>query len=194
MKQKINAVIICEGKYDKIKLSSIFDATIITTDGFSIFTDKDKLNMIKSLAENFKIIIITDGDSAGFKIRNYIKNYINSDNVYNVLIPDVYGKEKRKAKFSKEGKLGVEGIDKDILLKLINNIVVDGNTSRNKSNHIDKMLLYDYGFVGTTNSFNKRKELLNKLKLPERTSTKSLVDVANILYSEDEFINILKSI
>lgn len=190
MKQKIDAVIICEGKHDKIKLLSIFDTTIITTDGFAIFKDKEKLNMIKELSLNKKVIIITDGDSAGFKIRNYIKNYVQNDNIIDILIPDIYGKEKRKTRYSKEGKLGVEGLEKDILIKLINNVIDITNNSY-KGTKITKIDLLDYGLVGGSNSHIKRKKLLNELNLPERTSTNTLINVVNILYSKEQFLNIL---
>ncbi|MGL5973203.1 MAG: toprim domain-containing protein [Oscillospiraceae bacterium] len=191
MRIKLDAVLICEGKYDKIKLSSIFDTTVIITDGFAIFKDKEKLDLIKKLSFNKKIVIITDGDSAGFKIRNYIKNYLKSDNVYNVLIPDIYGKEKRKVNSSKEGKVGVEGISKDILIKLITNLNLD-KTKDYKKILINKTDLYNIGLSGRENSTIKRKKLLYELNLPERTAPNTLLEILNILYTKEEFYNYLK--
>ena len=103
--------VIVEGKYDKIKLSALIDGTIIETNGFTIFKDKDKLEMLRVLAKKTGLIILTDSDAAGFKIRNYIRSAIPEGELIHVYIPDVYGKERRKAAPSKEGKLGVEGID-----------------------------------------------------------------------------------
>ncbi|MDE6725172.1 MAG: toprim domain-containing protein, partial [Ruminiclostridium sp.] len=112
---KVKQAVIVEGKYDKIKLSSVIDGLIITTDGFSVFKNKEKINLIRKLAENQGIIILTDSDSAGFKIRNYIKGCTQKGNITNIYIPDIFGKEKRKTTPSKEGKLGVEGIPIDVL-------------------------------------------------------------------------------
>ena len=109
--------IIVEGKYDKIKLQSVVDGLIITTDGFHIYKDKEKLGLIRAFAEKTGVIILTDSDGAGFQIRNHLKGCIKNGRIYNVYIPDIFGKEKRKDKPSKEGKLGVEGIDTDILLR-----------------------------------------------------------------------------
>ncbi|MBQ4247912.1 MAG: toprim domain-containing protein, partial [Ruminococcus sp.] len=114
---KINEAIIVEGKYDKIKLSSIVDAVIIITNGFGIFKDEEKLGLIRYYAQKTGIIILTDSDAAGRKIRGYIKGAVKGGKITNVYIPDVFGKEKRKTKPSAEGKLGVEGIDVDTLLE-----------------------------------------------------------------------------
>ena len=112
----IEQAVIVEGKYDKIKLESIIDAVIIQTNGFAVFKDNEKMSLIKHFAHTNGIIILTDSDTAGFKIRNYLKGTIENDKITNVYIPDIFGKEKRKIKPSKEGKLGVEGIDKDIIV------------------------------------------------------------------------------
>ena len=113
---KIDQAIIVEGKYDKIKLASIVDAVIIVTNGFGIFKDTEKLALIRYYAEKTGIIILTDSDSAGRKIRGYIKGAVSNGKITNVYIPDIFGKEKRKEKPSAEGKLGVEGIKPEILL------------------------------------------------------------------------------
>jgi ribonuclease M5 len=119
---KINEAVIVEGKYDKIRLSNIVDTVIIQVNGFHIFDDRETLSLIKYYAETSGIIILTDSDTAGFKIRNYIKSYVNNSvkntRVLHIYTPDIFGKEKRKQAPSKEGKLGVEGISDKILTKL----------------------------------------------------------------------------
>ena len=112
---KIKEAVIVEGKYDKIKLSSIIDTVIITTEGFRIFKNPEKLSLIRYYAQKTGVIILTDSDSAGFKIRGFLKGAIGKGKITNVYIPDIFGKEKRKENFSAEGKLGVEGIPADII-------------------------------------------------------------------------------
>lgn len=116
---KIKQAVIVEGKYDKIKLSTVLDTVIIQTDGFGIFKDKDKQRLIKRLAQTRGIVILTDSDSAGFKIRSFIGGSVPKDSVIHAYIPDVFGKERRKDAPSKEGKLGVEGINTETLLEAL---------------------------------------------------------------------------
>ena len=118
---KIKEAVIVEGRYDKIKLSNLIDALIIETNGFSVYKDKKKLDFIKRLANERGIIVITDSDHSGFQIRNYLSSAIPKEKIKHIYIPDIYGKEKRKKEASKEGKLGVEGIDDAILLSLFEN-------------------------------------------------------------------------
>lgn len=187
----LKEALIVEGKYDKIKLSSITDALIITTDGFGVFKNKEKLALIKSLAENQGVIILTDSDSAGFKIRNYIKNCTQRGKIYNVYIPDIFGKEKRKSEPSKEGKLGVEGIPSDILKNALikSGVAVSENNvaEKKKQAWANKIMLYDDGFIGKDNSEEKRKKLLNLLKLPSLLSSNSLIEVLNAMYTSQEY-------
>ena len=116
---KIKYPVIVEGKYDKIKITSLFEATVITTDGFGIFNKKEKLSLIRSLAQKGKIILLTDSDGGGHLIRSYIKTAVSPDKIINLYTPKIEGKEKRKTEASKEGILGVEGTDKDILYSLL---------------------------------------------------------------------------
>lgn len=191
-KIKLDVIIICEGKYDKIKLSSIFDATIITTEGFSIFKDKSKREFLKNISLKKDIVILTDSDSAGFKIRSNLKNLLkDSDRIYNIYIPDIYGKEKRKSEYSKEKKIGVEGIEREILVSLFNNFK---KNNKSNSEEIDNILMYELGYIGLTYSNKNRKKLLKLLNLPEQMNTKSLLQVLNILYSKKEFLNLIKNI
>ena len=115
---KIKEAVIVEGKYDKIRLSNFIDGLIITTDGFGIFKDKEKQRLIKHLADTRGILILTDSDGAGFVIRNFLKGAVSPDKIKHAYIPDILGKEKRKDKPSKEGKLGVEGISDEIIMKI----------------------------------------------------------------------------
>ena len=140
----IKEAIIVEGKYDKIKLSSIVDAVIIVTNGFGIFKDSEKLELIRYYAEKTGILILTDSDSAGRKIRGYIKGAVPNGSVRNVFIPDVFGKEKRKEKPSAEGKLGVEGIDKKLILEAFRKAGVTSE-ERTSAPDITTAVLYELG-------------------------------------------------
>ncbi len=182
---KINEAVIVEGKYDKIKLSSVFDAVIIVTNGFGIFRDRETLELIRFYAEKTGIIILTDSDSAGRKIRGYIKSAVKKGSVRNVYIPDVFGKEKRKEKPSAEGKLGVEGINVKLILDAFRNAGI--TASENNSPHdIDKTVLYELGLSGKPDSKSLRLELQKYLGLPSLMSASSLVEVLNTMMSRDE--------
>lgn len=187
---KVNEAIIVEGKYDKIKLSSIVDGLIIETNGFRIFKDKEKINLLRNLAKKRGILIFTDSDSAGFLIRNYISSIIPKENIKHAYIPDIYGKEKRKYNYSKEGKLGVEGIPKKIIEKSLKDAgVIFKETELVKKNkrEITKIDLYDYGLSGRDNSSELRKAFLKQLNLPEHLSVNSLVKVLNCSLTYEEF-------
>ncbi len=182
---KINEAVIVEGKYDKIKLSSVFDAVIIVTNGFGIFRDRETLELIRFYAEKTGIIILTDSDSAGRKIRGYIKSAVKKGSVRNVYIPDVFGKEKRKEKPSAEGKLGVEGINVKLILDAFRNAGI--TASENNSPHdIDKTVLYELGLSGKPDSKGLRLELQKYLGLPSLMSASSLIEVLNTMMSKDE--------
>lgn len=184
---KTDRAVIVEGKYDKIKLQSVLDAVIIETDGFGIFKDNEKKALIKRLANEKGILILTDSDSAGFKIRNYVKNIAAGGDVINAYIPDIFGKEKRKTSYSKEKKLGVEGIPKEELKKALEKCNVSFEETKAQSEKITKLDLYEDGFFGKDNSQKKRKELLLKLDLPERMSSNTLVETVNAFMSVEEY-------
>lgn len=177
---KIDEAIIVEGKYDKIKLSSVVDAVIIVTDGFGIFKNKEKLGLIRHYARKTGIIILTDSDSAGRKIRGYIKGAVKEGKIINVYIPDVFGKEKRKEKPSAEGKLGVEGIDVKTLLSAFEKSGVSAS-ERVKNPDITKFTLYELGLSGGNDSRNLREKLQKYLGLPSLMSAGSLVEVLNTM-------------
>ncbi|MBQ1519476.1 MAG: DUF4093 domain-containing protein [Ruminococcus sp.] len=173
---KIDEAVIVEGKYDKIKLSSVIDAVIIVTNGFSIFKDSEKLELIRYYAEKTGIIILTDSDSAGRKIRGYIKGAVGSGRVTNVYIPDIFGKEKRKTKPSAEGKLGVEGVDVKTILAAFEKAGVTASQNEKRSD-ITKYTLYELGLSGGKNSSELRERLQVSLGLPRLLSSSALVEV-----------------
>lgn len=191
---KLKQAVIVEGKYDKIKLSSIIDATIIETDGFRIFKDKEKTELIRTLAKKCGVIILTDSDSAGFKIRSFVKQSLPKDKVINVYIPDLFGKEKRKAAPSKEGKLGVEGVSKDVILAALERAGVFCGDGEKRTSEITKTDLFLDGFSGGENSKELRKRLLKHLDLPEKMSANSLLTVLNTLFTKEEYNETVKSI
>lgn len=184
----LEQAVIVEGKYDKIKLSSIIDAVIITTNGFSVIKNKEKLEIIRFYAANKGIIILTDSDSAGFKIRNFIKGAVKNGKITNVYIPDIFGKEKRKSAPSKEGKLGVEGIDKDILIKAFEKAGITSSESAVRAEPVTKLDLYEAGLSGGENSSDKRSILLKELGLPQLLTTGGMLDIINSMMTRDEFL------
>ncbi len=191
---KIDKVIIVEGRYDKIKLSSMIDGIIIETEGFGIFKDKDKQKLIRKLAETKGIAILTDSDSAGFVIRNFITSIVPKEYITNVYIPDIYGKEKRKYSPSKEGKLGVEGVSAEILKEAFKKAGI--GVSQSETNERKKITLNDFfddGLTGDTQSKRKRTDLLKKLDLPERMSTKAMLDILNTFITYDEYKKLVES-
>lgn len=188
---KLSQAVIVEGKYDAIKLANIIDALIITTDGFGVFKDREKQKFLRRLANEKGIIVLTDSDSAGFMIRNFISSCVKNENVINVYIPDIYGKEKRKQKAGAEGKLGVEGVSEEIILSALEKAGVTVQKTQEKRRMITNIDLFEHGLSGRENSKENRKKLFKRLSLPERLSTSSLLKVLN---SFEEFENVLKEL
>ena len=182
---KIDEAIIVEGKYDKIKLSSLVEAVIIVTNGFSIFKDDEKLELIRYYAKKTGIIILTDSDSAGRKIRGYIKGAVGEGNIRNVYIPDIFGKEKRKTKPSAEGKLGVEGINSKLLMEAFEKAGITAS-HREKTSDITKLTLYELGLSGGSNSRELREKLQASLGLPRLLSASALVEVLCTMMDSQE--------
>ncbi len=192
---KLDKPVIVEGKYDKIKLSNFIDAVIIETDGFRIFSDKEKRAFIKQLAETKGIIIMTDSDSAGFRIRNFIRNIASDGEVINVYIPDVFGKEKRKTEPSKEGKLGVEGLSEEIITESLLKAGVFGT----KTDPADKRIvttadLFEDGLTGSENSGERKLKLLKNLSLPSKMSNSQLLKLINTFMSYEDYKNAVYAI
>lgn len=191
-KLSIEEIIIVEGKYDAVALASLVDALILPTGGFAIFSDKEKQALIKNLGKQRGIIILTDSDDAGFRIRHYLQKIGAKCVVKNAYIPAVKGKEKRKETASKEGTLGVEGMPPEVLLNALKQA---GATRRNVDNkkRITHTDLYRLGLSGNKNSAIKRRRLMHKLGLPTRLSKKALTQVLSSLYTFEELEQVMKN-
>ncbi len=190
-KLKVSQIIVVEGKYDAITLNNIVEGLIIPVNGFSIFKDDEKKLLLKNLGEKYGIILLTDSDTAGFKIRNYIQNICKNTEIINVYIPVVLGKEARKSTASKEGSLGVEGIKKDVLIKCFKDAGI-GFESISKENQLDYTDLFYLGLSGTNNSSENRKKVCNKLNIPTKLSKKAFLEVLNRMSNYKELEEILK--
>ena len=175
---RIREAIIVEGRYDKNTLAQIVDAPILETSGFGIFHDSQRLALLRRLAETRGIIVLTDSDGAGFVIRNYLRGAIDPAQVKHAYIPDVAGKERRKRTASKEGKLGVEGME--------------GEDAPPSGARITKADLYAAGLTGGQDSRAARQRLLTQLDLPEHLSTNALLEVLNALMTREAFQNLYK--
>ena len=185
---KIREVILVEGRYDKNTLSQLVDAVILETSGFGIFNDKQKQKLLRTLAEARGLIVLTDSDGAGFVIRNFVKGCVDPALVKHAYIPDIFGKERRKATPSKEGKLGVEGMRPEVLLDALRRAgaTIDGESAAPEKT-ITKADLYARGLSGRDDSAEKRKALMKRLDLPEHLSATALLDVLNALMSREDF-------
>ena len=181
-KIKVNKVILVEGKYDKIKLSSIIDGCIMTTGGFSIFNNEEKCALLRKLAKQKGIVILTDSDGAGFVIRNKLKGIIgSSENIINLYSPQISGKESRKNKSSKQGFLGVEGIDSESLFELFEKSGLISENGISSSNKYTKAQLYSLGFSGQENSSSLRDGVCELNGLPKGMSCNAFLEAVNIL-------------
>ena len=187
--QRIKEVIVVEGRYDKNSLSQVVDAVILETSGFGIFNDKAKSRLLQTLAETRGLIVLTDSDGAGFMIRNHIRGCVDPKFVKHAYIPDIYGKERRKAKASKEGKLGVEGMRPEVLLDALHRAgaTFDDTPAEIYRAQITKADLYARGLSGGAGSAEKRRQLLKKLDLPERMSADAMLEVLNVLMDREAF-------
>ena len=193
---KIREAIVVEGRYDKNTLSQIVDAPILETSGFGIFKDKEQLNLLRKVAQSRGLIIFTDSDGAGFVIRNYLKGAIPEKYLKHAYVPDVMGKERRKAAPGKEGKLGVEGMKPEIILDALrrSGATILGEEDTVPENRITKQDLMDLGMSGGKDSSEKRKKLLKKLSLPEHMSANALLQALNLLCSMEELRDMMQSL
>ncbi len=192
----VKETIIVEGRYDKIKLSSIVDTPVIDTGGFRIFKDKEKQNLIKRIARQRGILILTDSDSGGFVIRNFLKGFVPENCIKHAYIPQLKGKEKRKSEVSKEGLLGVEGVADEVIVKAIKNSGAEvlNESAGVKRSQIRKTDLYELGLTGRDNSAYLRAKLLKRLELPSYLTTNAMLSALNCLYSLEELKKIINSI
>ncbi len=191
---RVNEVIVVEGRYDKNTLRQIVDAVILETSGFGIFNDAEKRRLLRRLAEERGLIILTDPDGAGFLIRGHISSFIDPRYVKHAYIPDIQGKERRKSAPSKEGKLGVEGMRPDILLEALRRAgaTIDDVSAGERLQRISKADLFAAGLSGGIGSGEKRRELLRNLQLPERMSANAMLEVLNALMDRDQFLRLTK--
>lgn len=192
---KIREAIVVEGRYDKNTLSQIVDATIFETNGFGIFKDVQRMDLLRRVAEKHGLIVFTDSDGAGFVIRNRIKSCIPGEHLKHAYIPDVYGKERRKREPGKEGKLGVEGMTREVILDALcrSGATIEGqNVSVPKQ--ITKQDLMELGLSGGKDASAKRLALLKKLELPEHMSANAMLQALNVLYSLDELTALLNEL
>ena len=185
-KIKISEVIIVEGKYDKIRLSSVIDGYILQTDGFRIFADKDKQAMIRRLAASRGVLVLTDSDGAGMVIRNHLNSILPKEQVRHAYIPDIFGKERRKAHPSKEGKLGVEGMSAEVLRAALHRAGV-GMGAVHTEPVITKQDLFEDGLSGGAGSAALRKRLLNMLQLPENLTANAMLQAMNGFMTREEY-------
>lgn len=190
---KIREAIVVEGRYDKNTLSQIVDAPIFQTDGFAIMNDRMQLKLLRRVAQERGMIVFTDSDGAGFVIRNFLKGAIEPHLLKHAYIPDVYGKEKRKAAPGKEGKLGVEGMTPDIILECLRRAgaTLENGESLEHTQDITKQDMVAWGLSGGENCSRKRKALLELLELPEHMSSNALLQAINLLYTREELERIV---
>ena len=194
-KPKIQEVIVVEGRYDKNALLQVVDASVLQLGGFGIFNDREKTALLRRLAETRGIILFTDPDGAGFVIRNRLKGAIPTGRVLHAYVPDVYGKEKRKSAPGKEGKLGVEGMTREVILSALRaaGATIEGEAARAEKS-ITKQDFMELGLSGGAGSSEKRRCLQKKLDLPEHMSSNALLQAVNLLYSKEELWAILSEL
>lgn len=185
---KLEQALLVEGKYDAARLANIVDGTILTTDGFRVFKDGALQKLLKRIAAAQGLIILTDSDAAGFKIRHFVTGLVGAENVLQAYVPAIHGKESRKAEPGKEGLLGVEGVPDKLILQGLETALSGKAACRRgaaQTRPITYTDLYDWGISGTANSAENRRVLLRRLGLPPRLSKKELLQVLNTLYTYD---------
>ena len=193
---RVREAIVVEGRCDKAKLSGLVEAVIVETGGFRIFRDREKLALIRQLAAKRGVVILTDSDGAGFLIRSKLAGCLPPEQVKHAYIPDVYGKERRKARPSKEGKLGVEGMTAAVLEECLRRAgaTVEGGAGDHRDGLLTKADLFSLGLSGGADSGEKRRAVQRKLGLPERLSANGLVQALNGLYSREEALKAIEGI
>ena len=187
MKPRVKEVVVVEGRYDRNTLLQAVDAAVVEVGGFSLFHDREKVAYLRALTEKRGIILLTDADSAGFVIRNHLKGCLPPERVKQAYIPDVYGKERRKKKPGKEGKLGVEGMTPEVLVEALRRAgATFEGAGRRTAAGITKADLLEKGLIGP-NSREKRLEIQKKLGFPEHLTANGLLEAMNLLLSREEF-------
>ena len=193
--RKIKEVIVVEGRYDKNTLRQTVDAAVFPVDGFAVFNDREKLALLRRLARERGLILLTDSDGAGFVIRNYLKGALPREQVKHAYIPDQYGKERRKRRPGKEGKLGVEGMRPQVLLAALERAgaTFEGEDApAAPGGGLTKADLFELGLSGGPDSAEKRRALLARLDLPEHLSASAMLETLNLLYDREELLTLLQ--
>lgn len=193
---KIKEAVIVEGNYDKIKIAGFLDGVIVTTHGFAVFTNEDFIKTIGELARRTGIVILTDSDSAGMKIRNFVKQAASGGIVKHAYVPDIAGKERRKRSASAEGLLGVEGMSEEVIINALRDAgcEIDDCVREDKASGITKADMYMLGLTGGGNSSEVRKRLSAEIGIPAKLSANMLLDVLNRILSYDELVEIVQRI
>lgn len=194
---KVKEVIVCEGRYDKDTLSQVFDAVIIETGGFGVFNDREKLALLRRLAEARGLVILTDSDGAGFRIRGYLKGAIDPKLVKHAYIPDIPGRERRKKTASKAGTLGVEGMRPEVLVEALRRAgaTLEGaESSGGEAEELSAADMYALGLSGRPGSAELRAALLAELGLPGKLQGASLRGVLSALYTREELERALSAL
>lgn len=187
---RIKEAVIVEGVYDKIRLSGFIDGAVLTTGGFQIFSDRNLMRTIKTISEKTGVVILTDSDAAGFKIRNYIKQSLNPKNVRHAYIPDIHGKERRKREPGREGLLGVEGMSDDVILAALERAgcTIDGVRGDNDIRRgVTKADLYRLGLSGAPDAAERRRRVLEHIGMPARMSANMMLDAVNAVMPPEMF-------
>lgn len=194
--RSIREVIVVEGRYDKNALKQVVQATVVETGGFGVFNDKERISLLRRLAAERGLIVLTDSDGAGFVIRNFLKGAIPKAQIKHAYIPDIYGKERRKSAPGKEGKLGVEGMEPKILLEALERAgaTFEDGVEREARTPVTKVDLYELGLTGGRDSASRRALLLKKLSLPEHMTTNAMLEAVNILCGREKLVALMEDI
>ena len=194
--RSIREVIVVEGRYDKNALKQVVNATVVETGGFGVFNDKERISLLRRLAAERGLIVLTDSDGAGFVIRNFLKGAIPKAQIKHAYIPDIYGKERRKSAPGKEGKLGVEGMEPKILLEALERAgaTFEDGTVQETHMPVTKADLYELGLTGGRDSATRRALLLKKLSLPEHMTTNAMLEAVNILCGREKLVALMEDI
>ncbi|MBR3570624.1 MAG: DUF4093 domain-containing protein [Oscillibacter sp.] len=194
--ERIAEVIVVEGKYDKNALSQVVDAPVVTLEGFSAFHNREKLSFLRRLAEKRGLIIMTDSDGAGFVLRNFLKGALPPGQVKHAYIPEIRGKERRKRKPGKEGKLGAEGMRPEILLDVLRRagatFIDEPSAAPSDGDPVTMTDFFEWGLSGAENSAERRRALLRRLSLPEKLNARALLDALNLLYTREQVYTMLQ--
>ncbi len=198
MKKSVREIIVVEGRYDRNTVSQAVDCTVIETSGFGIFSDKEKISLIRKLAEKRGVIILTDPDGAGFLIRGHLRGMLDGADVKHAYVPEIHGRERRKSTYSKAELLGVEGMSPSVIIKALERAgatFLDSPVSDDSAAApVTKTDLFDLGLTGGVGSAGKRKTLASSLELPTAISSNSLLDVINSLYTREEFFSLVQKL